>query len=104
MRGGEVDATLVHRYSRGVAGKGSVGPPPDRPERLRGRASAQPGFIDAVKELVEKVPSDRLQIVLNDCVAESMTQPGFIDAVEELAEKLPSDRLQIVLNDCEAEG
>ena len=45
------------------------------------------------------VPSDRLQTVLNNCVAARLTQPGFIDAVKELAEMIPSDRLQTVLNE-----
>ena len=57
----------------------------------------KPGFIDAVKELAEMVPSDRLQTVLNDSVAARLTQPGFINAVKELAEMVPSDRLQTVL-------
>ena len=33
------------------------------------------------------VPSDRLQTVLNNCVAARLTQPGFIDALKELVER-----------------
>ena len=42
----------------------------------------QPGFIDALKELAEKVPSDRLQTVLNNYVAARLTEPGFIPFVK----------------------
>ena len=83
LRGGEVDQTGVHRCGKGVGGSGSVGPPPDGPERLRVAARlTKPGFIDALMELAEHVPSDRLQTVLNDCVAARLTEPRFIPFVK----------------------
>ena len=54
--------------------------------------------IDALDELAEMVPSNRLLTVLNNSVAVRLTEPGFIDAVKELAEMVPSNRLQTVLN------
>ena len=55
------------------------------------------------------VPSDRLQTVLNNCVAAADStgvhrlklagRLNDIDAVKELAEMIPSDRLQTVMAD-----
>ena len=45
MRGGEVDQTGVHRCGKGVGGKGSVGPPPDRLNDCVAARLIQPGFI-----------------------------------------------------------